>query len=288
MKKLSRAIDRFCLLHPNFGIANLMRYIVIGNVVLFLLDMFSTQPGFLYTFAFSLNGLLNGEVWRLVTFLFVPEDGNPFWFLLACYFYYMIGSTLERQWGTAKFTVYYLSGAVLTLLGAILAALITGTDCMVMGATYINLAMFFAFAALYPDAQVLMFFFIPVRIKWLALIDGVFFVWGIATALLVGSWGNAVLPVVALLNFAVFFAPELSGFARREQARSKQATHFHNAVRQPQREQRAQGYRHKCAVCGRTDASDPQLQFRYCSKCAGYHCFCEEHIFNHVHFTDEL
>lgn len=288
MKKLSRAIDRFCLLHPNFGIANLMRYIVIGNVVLFLLDMFSTQPGFLYTFAFSLNGLLNGEVWRLVTFLFVPENGNPFWFLLACYFYYMIGSTLERQWGTAKFTVYYLSGAVLTLLGAILAALITGTDCMVMGATYINLAMFFAFAALYPDAQVLLFFFIPVRIKWLALIDGVFFVWGIATALLTGSWGNAVLPMVALLNFAVFFAPELSGFARREQARSKQATHFHNAVRQPQREQRAQGYRHKCAVCGRTDASDPQLQFRYCSKCAGYHCFCEEHIFNHVHFTDEL
>lgn len=288
MKKLSRAIDRFCLLHPNFGIANLMRYIVIGNVALFLLDVFSTQPGFLYTFAFSLNGLLNGEVWRLVTFLFVPENGNPFWFLLACYFYYMIGSTLERQWGTAKFTVYYLSGAVLTLLGAILAALITGMDCMVMGATYINLAMFFAFAALYPDAQVLLFFFIPVRIKWLALVDGVFFVWGIATALLAGSWGNAVLPVVALLNFVVFFAPELSGFARREQARSKQATHFHNAVRQPQREQRAQGYRHKCAVCGRTDTSDPQLQFRYCSKCAGYHCFCEEHIFNHVHFTDEL
>lgn len=288
MKKLSRAIDRFCILHPNFGIANLMRYVVIGNVALFLLSMFSSQANFLDTFAFSFNGLLNGEVWRLVTFLFVPEDSSPFWLLISCYFYYWIGSTLERQWGTAKFTVYYLSGAVLTLLGAVLTALLTGRDCSVMGATYINLAMFFAFAALYPDAQVLLFFFIPVRIKWLALADGALFALTILMAVLSGTWIDAVLPAVALLNFVVFFAPELSGFARREQARSKQATHFHNAVRQPQREQRAQGFRHKCAVCGRTDVSDPQLQFRYCSKCAGYHCFCEEHIFNHVHFTDEL
>lgn len=76
-------------------------------------------------------------------------------------------------------------------------------------------------------------------------------------------------------------------FAKREQTRTKQAAHFHNTVRQTQREQQSQGYRHKCAVCGRTDVTNPELQFRYCSKCAGYHCFCSDHIFNHVHFTDE-
>ena len=96
-----------------------------------------------------------------------------------------------------------------------------------------------------------------------------------------------VLPLVALLNFFVFFAPEIGRFAKREQTRTKQAAHFHNAVRQTQREQQSQGYRHKCAVCGRTDVTNPELQFRYCSKCAGYHCFCSDHIFNHVHFTDE-
>ena len=96
-----------------------------------------------------------------------------------------------------------------------------------------------------------------------------------------------VLPLVALLNFFVFFAPELGRFVKREQVRGKQAAHFHNTVRQTQREQQSQGYRHKCAVCGRTDVTNPELQFRYCSKCAGYHCFCSDHIFNHVHFTDE-
>lgn len=288
LKELRRAIDRFCVLHPNFGIAGLMRYIVVGNVALYLLSMFSSQADFLDVFSFSLNGLLNGEVWRLVTFLFVPLDSSPFWLFISCYFYYMIGSTLEREWGTAKFNVYYLSGAVLTLLGAVLTALLTGYDCMVAGTEYVNLAMFFAFAALFPDAQVLLFFFLPVRIKWLAIADGVLFALSIAMAVMAGSWIDAVLPVVALLNFAVFFAPEVTRFARSEHTRSKQAAHFHNAVRQPQREQQAQGYRHKCAVCGRTDVSDPELQFRYCSKCAGYHCFCTEHIFNHVHFTDEM
>ena len=98
----------------------------------------------------------------------------------------------------------------------------------------------------------------------------------------------AVVTKLALLTHGfVFFAPEIGRFAKREQTRTKQAAHFHNAVRQTQREQQSQGYRHKCAVCGRTDVTNPELQFRYCSKCAGYHCFCSDHIFNHVHFTDE-
>ena len=155
---------------------------------------------------------------------------------------------------------------LLTALGAVITSLITGYDWQVAGATYVNLAMFFALATLYPDAQVLLFFFIPVKIKWMAILDACYF---------------------AYINFFVFFAPELGRFAKREQTRTKQAAHFHNAVRQTQREQQSQGYRHKCAVCGRTDVTNPELQFRYCSKCAGYHCFCSDHIFNHVLFTDE-
>ena len=101
----------------------------------------------------------------------------------------------------------------------------------------------------------------------------------------------AILPVVALLNFVIFFWPELTRFFQLERHQSKQASHFHNTVRNQQRQeqyqQQTQGFRHKCAVCGRTDVTNPELQFRYCSKCAGYHCFCSDHIFNHVHFTDE-
>ena len=117
MNKLNRAIDRFCILHPNFGIPNLMLYVVIGNVVLGLLSNFSSG-NFLSFFSYTLSGLLHGQVWRLITFVLIPESTSPFYLLITCYFYYWIGSTLERQWGTAKFTTYYLSGMLLTVLGA--------------------------------------------------------------------------------------------------------------------------------------------------------------------------
>ena len=167
LNSLRRRIDRFCVLHPNFGIPNLMLYIVIGNIAFYLLSLFSTLDGgsFYSILSFSWAGLKQGQLWRLLSFSFLPTDTRPFWLLVSCYFYYWIGSTLEREWGTAKFTIYYLSGVLLTALGAVITSLITGYDWQVAGATYVNLAMFFAFATLYPDAQVLLFFFIPVKIK---------------------------------------------------------------------------------------------------------------------------
>ena len=105
LNKLNRAIDRFCILHPNFGVPNLMLYVVIGNIVFGLLSNFSSG-NMLSLFAYSLDGLMHGQVWRLVTFVLIPESTSPFYLLITCYFYYWIGSTLERQWGTAKFTTY--------------------------------------------------------------------------------------------------------------------------------------------------------------------------------------
>ena len=136
MKKLNQAIDRFCILHPNFGIPNLMLYVVIGNVVLGLLSNFS-NGNFLSFFSYTLSGLLHGQVWRLITFVLIPESTSPFYLLITCYFYYWIGSTLERQWGTAKFTTYYLSGMLLTVLGASIVSLITGYSIPVYGANYV-------------------------------------------------------------------------------------------------------------------------------------------------------
>ena len=267
-----------------------MLYVVIGNVVLGLLSNFSSG-NFLSFFSYTLSGLLHGQVWRLITFVLIPESTSPFYLLITCYFYYWIGSTLERQWGTAKFTTYYLSGMLLTVLGASIVSLITGYSIPVYGANYVNFAMFMAFALLYPDAQVLLFFIFPIRMKWLAYIDVFYFFFDIFRYISAGVGYYAILPVVALLNFVIFFWPELTRFFKLEHHQSKQATHFHNTVRQQQRQeqyqQQTQGFRHKCAVCGRTDVTNPELQFRYCSKCAGYHCFCSDHIFNHVHFTDE-
>lgn len=287
MTKLRDAVDRFCARHPRFGIPHLMLYVVAGNIIVFLLQMLtsSNNPGALSFLTFQLSGLLRGEVWRIITFIFFPLDSNPFFLLLTLYFYYWIGSSLEREWGTARFTIYYLSGVLLTVIGAVLASLISGTpDLMVAGATYVNLSMFLAFAVLFPDMQVLIMFIIPVKIKWLAIIDAVLFAVMVVVSLVAGNWAGVVLPIMALLNFLVFVWPEILRLNNiRKRQSSQQAVDFRKAVRAQQQQK---GYHHKCAVCGRTDTDYPDLQFRYCSKCAGYHCFCQDHIFSHVHFTE--
>ena len=287
MKKLYDSVNSFCYRHPRFGVPNLMRCIVIGNALVYVLMMFSqaTDANALSFLAFNWGAVCRGEIWRIVTFVFVPNDTRLLWLLISLYFYYWIGSTLEQRWGTAKFNLYYISGVVLTVIGTILASLIAGYNFTVAGSTYVNLSMFLAFAVLFPDVQVLLFFIIPVKMKWLAWLDGGLFALGIVTSLLSGDWAGVVLPVVALLNFAVFIYPEVKYLADRTAYRRRpQAVNFKKAVKQEQKEK---GYVHKCSVCGRTDTDFPDLEFRYCSKCAGYHCFCADHIFTHVHFTEE-
>ena len=288
MKELRRRIDRFCILHPNFGIPGLMRFIVAGNVLVFLLNMFSKSTGVYGLLSFHFGAVLQGQLWRIFTFPFVPNETSAIYLLISCYFYYWIGTTIEREWGQAKFTIYYISGLVLTMLGAIIAYYLPGGGIYSFAGTmYVNLALFFAFAMLYPNAQVLLFFIIPIKFKWLAIFDAALFGMEIVSAIAAGFWVNALTALMALLNFFVFFMPDIKGYIKTEQRRTQQANHFHRANAQARSEQKAQGFRHKCTVCGRTDTEHPQLQFRYCSKCAGYHCYCVDHIFNHIHFTDE-
>lgn len=291
MKKLYDGVQRFCAAHPRFGIPNLMRVIVIGNVAVYVLMLLTqaNDANALSFLTFNLNALLHGEVWRLVTFVFVPAYSSPFALLISLYFYYWIGSTLERQWGTAKFNLYYISGALLTVLGVVLASLITGNPYLTAAGTgYVNLSMFFAFAFLFPDTTVLLFFILPVKMKWLAYLDGALFAFDIIKAIGAHNWAGVVLPIVALLNFAVFIWPEVHYLKERAKYQnSRKTVQFRQAQQEQAKQAQQQGYRHKCAVCGRTDTDYPDLQFRYCSKCVGYHCFCQDHIFNHVHFTEE-
>lgn len=293
LKKLNAAVERFSLNHPNFGIPNLMRLIVGGNVIVFLLSMFAGYNAVSFL-AFDWNAILHGEIWRLVTFIFMPgyyDQSDVLWLALFLYFYYMIGTSLEREWGTPKFNLYYLSGIVLTLLVGVIIALVSGGNAYIAGTDYINLSLFFAFAMLFPETQFLLFFIIPVKVKWLALMDVVFFAFAIFRNLLGMNILGALLPLVALLNFFVFFWTNITDEIAWRRGRAKhQASHktiqFKAAAQQQQKREAARGYRHKCTICGRTDTDSPDLEFRYCSRCAGYHCFCTDHIFNHEHFTE--
>ena len=294
LKKLTDAVDRFAYSHPNFGIPNLMKYIVAGNVLVFLLVRL-TNFGLLPYLGFNWGQVLHLQLWRLVSFIFVSDAcfsssfSAPFYLIISLYFYYFIGNLLEREWGTPKFNLYYFSGVVLTILVGIIGYYTSGST--IYGAYYVTMSMFLAFAALYPDAQVLLFFIIPIKIKWLAFLDAALFAVDILAALLRLDIISALIPIIALLNFLVFFWNDLAEAfgSRRQTARhrnSHQTIQFKSAVKQQQKKESQQGYRHKCCVCGRTDADYPDLEFRYCSRCAGYHCFCQDHIFNHVHFTE--
>lgn len=284
-------LDRFCRKHPRLTLPGLMRYIVIGNVLVYLLDFFGTNgyPIASSLLGFSADAIAHGQIWRIVTFIFVPlSNQNPIVFALSLYLYYFIGNALEREWGSNKFTIFYFFGVVLNIL----------VGFLVGGASmhYINLSMFFAFATLYPDLQFLLFFIIPVKAKWLAWFDAAWFALSVLRYLFQGHLLLALIPVVAIFNYLLFFATDISdqvSYWRTRAAQKRKQQQYRQAYQNPggpkvvnfhdAKTQTKPNYLHKCAVCGKTDRTDPQMEFRYCSRCNGYYCYCADHINNHIH-----
>ena len=285
MRGFMKRVDLFCYKHPRFGINNLMLYIVFGTLAVWLLGAMDRTNLLESYLAFDAAAVLHGQVWRIVTFVLIPESGG-IWLLLFLYFYYFIGSTLEREWGSGRFTIYYLMGMLLTVVYGFATYFVTGRSYL-MTANYINLSMFFAFATLFPDNRVLLFYFIPIKIKWLAVVDALYFVYAIFEGLGRGQGMMSFLPLVAILNYFLFCGDTLfRSVAPRSREQRQSTINFKRAARKINYEQKTRGYTRKCAVCGRTDTDYPELEFRYCSRCKGVHCFCQDRINNHVHFTE--
>ena len=279
LERFNRGVSRFLYNHPNFGIPRLMLYLIIGNALVYLFTMMDRTGMLAWYLCLAPDRLLKGEIWRLVTFVFVPNTGRLIFLVIELYFYYLIGSTLERAWGVGKFTVYYLCGMAITVVYGILASLITGRSIALTG-SYLSLSMFFVYATLWPDNQVLLFFFIPVKVKWLAWFEAAVFLLTMIT-------GRTLLPLVGLANYFLFCGTSLLASLKFFRMRNRgQARQFRRNVKRAENRQDGRTYTRKCAVCGRTDTDYPELEFRYCSQCVGYHCFCADHIHSHVHFTE--
>lgn len=273
-------IDRFCAKHPNFGVPNLMMYLALGQAAVGLLDLF-TSGLLTYQMMFFRPLIFQGEVWRLLSFVLIPSGiGNPFYILLGCYVVFWTGQMLEREWGTAKFSLFYLSGVVLSIL----SGLLLGTASIY----YVNLSIFLVIATLYGEMQVLFMFVLPIKMKWLAILDVVLVLADVIPFALNGLWLTALTPLASFVNYFIFTWPFWSmklGFVRRRA--DPQVINFKRAKRQAEKKARETGgYLHKCAVCGLTDEDDPGMEFRYCSKCDGYYCYCAHHINNHIHIRN--
>lgn len=186
-----------------FGIPNLMIYITATMLVVYVLG-YGLRLNIYGLISFNRDLILNGQIWRLITFIFQPPSSSPIFVILSLYFYYFIGNTLENVWGSNRFTLYYLFGIV----GAVIAGFIAGGTTN----TYLNLSLFFAFAQLFPDHQVLLFFVIPIKIKYLAYVNWFFFL----VNFLFGGMVTRVAILFSLLNFFLFFGPDIfSGIRRR-------------------------------------------------------------------------
>ena len=187
--KLQRKLGRYT-------ISNLMLYVVIGMAAVFILDMvvypvtgFSTSR----LLMFDRSAILRGQIWRLLTFIFIPPGANSVFLIFALYFYWMIGTGLQQEWGSFRFNLFYLCGIVGTVIGGFITGFATNT--------YLNMSLFLAFALIYPDFQIMIFFLLPIKIKWLALIDAV----SLLLMLLTDTWAGKLALVISLANLALFF-----------------------------------------------------------------------------------
>ncbi|MBQ9979547.1 MAG: rhomboid family intramembrane serine protease [Oscillospiraceae bacterium] len=290
MKGFYGKFDRFCSRNERFGIKNLMMIIVIISAVIYVLGYMSqSNPYFLYNkLCFSPYHILKmGQVWRIITYVIAPNPATGiFGLAISLFFYLFIGRVLEQQWGRLKFTIFYFSGVIITAVFGLVFR------CSISSA-YINLSMFMAFATLYPDQRVMFYFIIPIKIKWLAYLSIIYYVY--VMIINRSLFPANLVPIAALINYAIYFAPMFFAMTanrkRHRQWERSKVVDFEEAKNRPGAAARAQhqkpNYMHKCEVCGRTNVSHPELEFRYCSKCAGYRCYCIDHINNHNHITEE-
>ena len=246
-----------------FAIPNLTIYLIAGQSFFYL--MFLTgklERGATYL---SANLLMQGEWWRLFALPFDPPRQSLIFTLIAWYFFYMLGSTLEEHWGAFRYNAYLLLGCLMTLAAAFLVPGYPVSNGFLAG------SVFLAFATLFPDYQILLFFVLPVRIKWLALLTWLSYGYQVV----VGDWATRLMVIAATANFLVFFARDIITNVRYggRQFAKKAAV----ATR------RDDGPRHRCTTCGITDQSHPQMDFRYCPQCNGQFCYCREHVFSHEH-----
>jgi membrane associated rhomboid family serine protease len=177
-----------------------MSIIIFGMAIVFVIDTF-LNPGYQVNLSsilmFDLEQILHGQVWRLITFIFIPPDTGLFFAIFVLYFYWMIGTAIEANWGAFRFNFFYLIGILLNIA----AGCITGYAT----SYYLNLTLFLTYAMLYPNERILLFFFIPVKVKWLAWIDAFL----LTVMFILYSWGGKLAILFSIGNFLIFFAKDL-------------------------------------------------------------------------------
>lgn len=293
MKNLRKRFDVFCYQNRHKGIPNLMLFVAITSGVIYLLTMITQNYAVEDALEFNRALILQGQVWRLLTWVVtkVFSFGDPFSAFLSLYFMYVLGRALEMTWGTLRFNLYYLSGILFMDLFAMVlgGVVVEAGDTMYYAdypysemAVFLHLSLLIAYATAYPDNSFVIFFIIPVKARILAVIYlGITLLQVVMLSYPLFFFPHNLFPLVAFANYFLFVGRDIRNlfpFWRRKASKPKPVFVKIN----PEKKAQA-AYTHKCVLCGKTDVSNPEMEFRYCSRCNGYFCYCQDHINNHTH-----
>ena len=280
MKLINKMEQKF----GRYAVHNLTMYIIITYVAGYLLNYLA--PEALSYCLLEPALILQGQVWRLVSWLLIPPGALDIFTIIMLFFYYSIGTTLEQTWGAFRYNLYIFGGIILSVIGAFVLygiLLLTGSNGILLleggafSTYFISMSIFLGFAAAYPNMQVLLYFIIPLKIKWLALVDIVYLVWQMAGS----GWVTRACIIGSLMNFIIFFLATRNT-SRISPRQVKRRRTYMRAVNSGYNS-KGQVTKHKCAVCGRTELDGDNLEFRFCSKCKGNYEYCQDHLFTHKH-----
>ena len=263
---IHKLLDKLETKFGNWALDGLMKYVAMLMLTVFILN----KAGLLSYETLTLYGPLvkSGQLWRVITFLLIPVSTSPIFLIFELMILIMCADGIEAVLGSFKFTLYYLFGALMMVIAALIDHNIQFTSY------HMYLSLFFGYASLHPNQELLFMFIIPIKIKYLAFLSGIV----VLVNIIFADWYSRIASILAFANYLIFFAiPALNGFKHQQKQNARRQA-FEKAAT-PER-----AYRHKCAVCGKTDVSNPELSFRYCtcSACGENGvAFCTEHLAEH-------
>lgn len=276
LNKLERKFGKYAIPH-------LTRYIIITYVIGYILYYAFSSQALMYLTLDPYQIVFHGQIWRLVSWLLIPPSSFNIFTVVMLVFYYSIGTSLEQAWGDFRYNVYIFFGILMTIVGAFLLFVFTGFSyfsfyAMSFSTYYISLSIFLGFAMSFPNMQVMLYFLIPVKMKYMAILYAVI----VAIDFFRGNLVTKVAIVFSLASAIIFFFATRN-YKRYNSRERKRKNDFRKAMSRGSAQNYANGAKHKCTVCGRTELDDPNLEFRYCSKCNGNYEYCQDHLFTHQH-----
>lgn len=295
--------------YGKYAIPNLTFYLIICYAIGYLLQLSSlynpAMSNLMNYMTLDIYAILHGQIWRIFTWLLIPPGGFDLFTLVMLYCYFSIGTLLERTWGTFRYNVFMFMGIIFTIIGAVIlyvfiwifgqslgAGILEGAELLktvsagyssMFSTYYISMSIFLAFAMTFPDSQMLFMFVIPIKAKVLGIFYVAIMAYTIFSAFASNVFYGIVMATVilfSLFNVLVFFIVTRRSF--RTPTQIKRQREFQKRAMRPKNITR-----HKCAICGRTEESDPDETFRFCSKCDGNYEYCSKHIYTHTHVKNE-